>query len=318
MRRLIAGVVLIFACSLGVAAQASKPSAASKPSPAVQSTAAEPVTEATVNSFLKHMFGYDASISWDVLDIGPSRAAGVTEVIVLLKNPQGQQNVRLYVTQDGKHAVVGDLMPFGADPFAPARAEIAARANGPARGPANAAVTIVEFSDLECPSCKAAQATIDRLLAEEPDVRFIFQNFPLRAHPWAFLGAAYVDCIGRQNTPAVWKFIEAVYANQEQITAMLPQSATSIEDAMKQAFPAISKKLQELAASAGANPQKVSACAAEPATAERIRKSIELGEGLDVTGTPTLFVNGRRIQNVNGLPYEVLKSMVDAAKTAGK
>lgn len=318
MRRSIAALALVcISLAIWVVAQApAKPAQSAQPK---AGPAAGGLTEATVNSFLKHTFGYDSSISWQVLSIGPSAANGVTDVSVLLKNPQGQQAVHLYVMPDGKYAIVGDMMPFGADPFAAARAEIAARNNGVSRGPANAAVTIVEFSDLQCPSCKAAQPTIDRLLADEPDVRFIFQNYPLeKMHPWAFLGAAYADCIGRQNNAAFWKFIESVYGNQEQITGMLPQNAASAEDAMKQASPAISKKLQELASASGANAGQVATCAADPATTARIRKSLELGSDLGVSGTPTLFVNGRRIQNVNGLPYEVLKSMVDAAKGAGK
>lgn len=315
MRRPIAALVSVcIFLSASVIAQGPVKSGQASPS-----TAGSTLTEAIVDSFLKHTFGYDPSISWQVLSIAPSRADGVTDVSVLLKNPQGQQIVHLYVMPDGKHAIVGDLMPFGADPFAPARAEIQARANGVSRGPANAPVTIVEFSDLQCPSCKAAQPTIDRLLADEPDVRFIFQNYPLeRLHPWAFLGAEYADCVGRQNNAAFWKFIESVYTNQEQITGLLPQNAASAEDTMKQASPAISKKLQELAAASGANAQQVATCAVEPATAARVRKSLQLGTDLDITGTPTLYVNGRRVQNVNGLPYDVLKAMVDAAKTAAK
>jgi protein-disulfide isomerase len=317
MRRLVLNLLLV--CTLAMVGVAQQKSTARQPgTPAPPVTGANVPSESTVNSFLKHMFGYDPSISWTVLGISSSIAPGVTDVAVMLKNPQGQQNVHLYVTPDGKNALVGDLMPFGADPFAPARAEISARANGASRGPANAPVTIVEFSDLECPSCKAAQPTVDKLLADEPDVRFIFQNFPLeRVHPWAFLGASYADCIGRENSAALWKFIENVYASQEQITALLPQNV-AVDAAMKQAEPAIAKKLQEIAAGAGANPQQVATCAADPATAARVRKSLALGEALQVTGTPTLFINGRRIQSLNGMPYEVLKSMVDVAKKEGK
>jgi protein-disulfide isomerase len=124
--------------------------------------------------------------------------------------------------------------------------------------------------------------------------------------------------VGKQNNAAFWKFIETVYANQEQITGLLSQNATNAADAMKQASSAISKKLQEFVTASGANAQQAATCAADPGTTARIRKSLELGNDLNVTGTPTLFVNGRRVQNVNGLPYEILKAMVDAAKKAGK
>jgi protein-disulfide isomerase len=277
-------------------------------------------TKEIVDAFMKHMFGYDPNITYQVLDIHPSRAAGVGEAMVSLKTPQGQQTGIFYIMPGGKFAIIGgEMMPFGADPFAPARAEIAARANGPTRGPANAAVTVVEFSDLECPACKTAQPTVDRLIADEPDVKFIFQNNPLeKLHPWAFLAATYADCVGRQNNDAFWQFVGSAYQNQEAITALLPSNATSGADAMKQASPAVAKKLQELVAATPANSVKVAACAAEPATAERVRKSLALGGDLDVTGTPTVYVNGRRIANVSGIPYETLKAIVDAEKTTNK
>ncbi len=271
----------------------------------------------TVESFMKHMFGWDKNITYEVLEIKPSRSAGVAQVYVILKSSQGQQSGIFYVMPDGKYAILGgDLMPFGADPFAPARKEIAARATGPTKGPANAAVTVVEFSDLECPACKAAQPTVDRLIADEPDVKFVFQNFPLEnLHPWALLAAKYADCVGRQNNDAFWTFVGSVYRDQDAITALLPTNASNVGEAMKQATPAITKKLQDLVAATPANSSKVAACASEPATAERIRSSIALGQDLDVTGTPTLYVNGRRLPNLGGMPYETLKAIVDAAKS---
>lgn len=274
-------------------------------------------TKETVESFMKHMFDYDPNVTYQVLDIRPSRAAGVGEAVVALKTPQGQQTGIFYILPGGKFAIIGgELMPFGADPFAPARAEISARANGPSRGPAHAPVTVVEFSDLECPACKAAQPTVDRLIADEPDVKFIFQNYPLeKLHPWAFLAATYADCVARQNNDAFWQFVGSVYQNQEAVTALLPSNATSGEDAMKQASPAIAKKLKELVAATPANSDKVAACAVEPATVERVRKSLALGSDVGVTGTPAIFINGRLIANVGGIPYETLKAIVDAAKT---
>lgn len=324
MRRLISTVFVLFVLLAYVAAQQKAPAKTDTPAGNKQTKqsaagSAAPASNATVDSFLRHMFGYDPSLSWQIVNIAPSPAAGVADVTVVLKNPQGQQSVHLYVTPDEKHAIVGELLPFGADPFAAARAEIAARANGVERGPANAAVTIVEFSDLECPSCKAAQPTIDRLLSDEPDVKFIFQNFPLqRIHPWAFLAASYADCVAQQNKNAFWKFIESVYSNQEQITALLPTNASSAQEQIKQAEPAIAKKLQDLASGAGANAQQVATCSTQPATAARIASSIKLGEDLGVTGTPTIYINGRRVASVGAMPYETLKSIVDYARKTTK
>ena len=71
------------------------------------------------------------------------------------------------------------------------------------------------------------------------------------------------------------------------------------------------RPLTEKVACAGGNVKALAACAASPATAGRVDASLELGKSLDVTGTPTLFINGRKISNVGGMPYDVLKQLVE-------
>jgi protein-disulfide isomerase len=258
-------------------------------------------SEETVNAFMKQMFGYDPSVTWKIATIRPSEAEGLTEVLVVLSNSQGQQNSRLYVTTDGKHAVVGDIIPFGDHPFTPAQEMLSKGMNGPFRGPADAPVTVVEFSDLQCPHCKEAQPTIDKLMAEEKNARLVFQNFPLPSHDWAAKAAYYGDCIGRTSPDAFWKYVASVYDAQKDITA-------SNAD----------EKLTAIAEQSGAKGADTAACAAKPETATRVQHSMALGVALGVTGTPTLFVNGRKISNVSGLPYETLKGLTEFAAREGK
>jgi protein-disulfide isomerase len=137
-------------------------------------------SEETVNSFLQQTFGYDSTVTWKITAIKPSIAAGLAEVDVVLSNSQGQSVTTLYVTPDGKHALTGDILPFGAKPYQSAKEALLKGVNGPSRGPDKAPVTIVEFSDLQCPHCKDAQPVIDKLLTEEPNARFVFQNFLCR------------------------------------------------------------------------------------------------------------------------------------------
>ena len=83
-------------------------------------------------------------------------------------------------------------------------------------------MTVVEFGDLQCPHCKEAQPTIEKLMAEEKNARLVFQNFPLPSHDWAAKAAAYGDCLGRTSSDAFWKFLASVYAAQTDITAATP------------------------------------------------------------------------------------------------
>src|SRR5260370_20866748 len=182
MRRLLLCCSLVWlVVSFAVAQQKSSAKSKDAPPPAPTFSTRLP-SEETVNSFMKQMFGYDPSVSWKAVSIKPTEAQGIAEVMVVVSNAQGQQNSRLYVTSDGKHALIGDIIPFGTRPFDTAREELAKKADGPSRGPADAAVTVVEFSDLQCPHCKDAQPTVDKLMAEEKNARLVFENFPLPSH----------------------------------------------------------------------------------------------------------------------------------------
>jgi protein-disulfide isomerase len=78
------------------------------------------------------------------------------------------------------------------------------------------------------------------------------------------------------------------------------------------------QKLTAVADASGVKGSDIAACAAKPDTKSRIDASVNLGKKVEVTGTPTLFINGRRIANVNGIPYDVLKSMVEFEARQGK
>jgi protein-disulfide isomerase len=221
---------------------------------------------------------------------------GLAEVNVVLASPQGQQLSRFYVTSDGQHALTGDIIPFGAKPFDPVKNELLKGVTGPARGPKDSPVLIVEFGDLQCPACKAAQPTIEALIAAEPNARFVFQNFPLEMHNWAAKGAAYADCVGRASNDAFWKFVSKTYETQSDITA-----ANADE------------KLTALADAAGVKGADIAACATTPVTKAHVDASLALGKEVEVTGTPTLFINGRRIGSFDAHMSDVYKGLVDFA-----
>jgi protein-disulfide isomerase len=290
--------LLLLTCAL-VSAQA--PSLA-KPGekPEYAAPAANLPSEATVNSFMEQTFGYEPQVSWKIASIKPASVPGLAEVDVVLASPQGQQLSRFYVTADGDHAVVGDIIPFGAHPFAHVRGILEKSVNGPSRGPKDAPVLIVEFGDLQCPVCKAAQPAIEGLIASEPNARFVFQNFPLEMHNWAAKGANYAQCVAEASNEAFWKFIAKTYESQSDITA-----ANADE------------KLTALADGAGVKGADIAACAAKPETKTKVEASIALGKSVNVTGTPTVFVNGRSIGSISQIPAETLKALVDfAAKPA--
>jgi protein-disulfide isomerase len=292
-------VVMVLVFSIFAVAQqkpAAKPTKGEAAKPATRlgtHASANLPSEDDVNAFLRETFGYDPQLTWKIASIKPSKAEGLAEVNVQISGPQGQGTQKFFVSEDGKHAVVGDIIPFGKHPFEEIRQELQKKVTGPARGPADAPVTVVEFSDLQCPHCKEANPTVEKLLNESSNIHFVFQNFPLPMHNWAQKGAAYADCIGKTSNEAFWKFIASVYDAQTEITA---------ENA--------DQRLTELADKAGVKGPDIAACSTQPETQSRVESSVELGKSLDVNSTPTLFINGRPV-GVSGNNYDVLKQLVD-------
>ncbi len=259
-------------------------------------TATSPTTD-TVNSFLKSLWGYDANRIWKVAAIQKTDAPGVSKVVVYVAERGANAKVQLtqfFVTPDGKHAIAdGTVTPFGATPFADLRQLMQQRADGPARGAAGKDLLIVEFADLQCPHCKEAQPSVDQLMKDFPNARFVFENFPLsEIHPAAFLAAAYGVCVAQQKSDAFFPYVQAVFDTQASLT----------EDQTKPTLAAAVTKV-------GLDPAAVATCAAAPATVDKVNASLKLGEDAGVDQTPLLIVNGH-ILPASGMPYETLKQIV--------
>jgi len=297
--RLIPVSVLLIAtlCAVG---QKATPPAGQKAAPASGSSAAAKSAQPAsgplpsneqIDAAMKRVFGYDPAVTWQILDITRSPIPGVADVLLSINR---QAPIHMYLSETSQEAIVGELLPFGANPFAAARSRLSA-ADGPAQGAQQPVISIVEFSDLECPHCKAAQPIVEKLVTDFPQVRYTFQQFPLPAslHPWAMKAALYADCAAHANKTAFWKYIDSIFENQAGI-------ATATAD----------DKLKELATTAGLDAQKLAACAVDPATQARVNKSLDLGKSLDVNETPTVFINGRRVKGIANIPYDQLKALV--------
>jgi protein-disulfide isomerase len=259
-------------------------------------TASSPTTQ-VVNEFLKQIWGYDPNRVWEVVGIQSTEVPGIARVTVLV----GEQGVShsaaptvFFVTPDGHHAIAGSaIITFGAHPFAEVQQKLKEQATGPYRGSSSKTLMLVEFADLQCPDCKMAAPTMDKLAADFPKARIVFQYFPLSSiHPQAMQAAAYGVCVAQQKgNAAFFQFVQAVFDTQDSLK-------TDAEGTLKAA-----------AAKAGANAAEVATCAATPAAENAVAASVKLGEDLNVNETPTLFVNGRQVP-VAGIPYATLKQIV--------
>jgi protein-disulfide isomerase len=263
-------------------------------------TAASP-TRQTVEDFLHAFWGYDASRVWQVQAILPTQAPGVSRVLVLVKAaaPQAKDKDQIaqlsfFTLPDGKWLVADQLLPFGSKPFENYREILKANASGPSKGAAAKDLELVEFSDFECPHCKDAQPTLQKLLADYPSAHFVHQDFPLvQIHPEALKAALHGYCVTKAGgNDAFFKYSDAVFATQSGLT---PTTAD--------------ETLKEAETKAGQDPAKIAACAAMPEAKAAVDTSRALGERVGVNQTPTLFVNGRALP-INGIPYEMLQKII--------
>ena len=259
-------------------------------------TAATP-TRDTVDAFLRQTWGYDPDRVWQVEAIQKTSAPGVSKVVIVVaqkSNPQQTGSLAFFTTPDGGYIIANDVLPFGAHPFDTRRQLLQAAASGPARGATAKNLMLVEFADFECPHCKEVQPTLAKVLLDFPQARFVYENFPLVSiHTEAYKAAAYSACVAKQNgDEAFFRFAEATYANQAQLT---PETST--------------QALNDAATKAGADAAKVAACSTTAEAKSAVDASLKLGQDLDVNQTPTLFVNGRSVP-LGGVSYEQLKQII--------
>ena len=266
-----------------------------KPDPA-NFTAAAP-TQETVNAFLQASWGYDETRVWEVWAIQKTEVDGISRVTLLVGDKTGKQKIvpaQFFVLPDNKHVFAGDdIMPFGANPFAEARAIAQQRADGPYRGSAPKDLEIVEFADFQCPHCKAAQANMDKLAVDFPKARIVFQNFPLPMHAAAATAAAYGYCVTKQGgSDTFFTFATAVFEGQEGLTSADGATLT----------------LNSAVTKAGLDPVAIAACAKTPAALAAVAAMVKLGQDLKITQTPTLVINGRQVPA--NAPYDTIKQII--------
>ncbi len=294
--------------TVSAVAQPTLPATAKPAAPAVAAPAGAPSQELMENYF-KRVFGYDSNLQIHVVSIQQSANPELFDVLTVFATPDGQQAIHWYVTRNLESIVAGDLRPFGSDPFAHDRAELAKSAFGPTRGPVNAKLLIVEFADLECPACREADATMEKLYADYPEARFVFQSFPLsQLHPWAFRAATYLDCISRANTDQAFSFISSVYTHQREIEGIVHRTGDDGKSYVDDAE--VIGRMKHYAETSGADPAKMQACADSTDAAARVQRSIAIAQALGVNSTPTLYVNGRHVGNPGSVPYEALKTII--------
>jgi protein-disulfide isomerase len=206
------------------------------------------------------------------------------------------QMVAFYVSRDGRYLLRGEAVDLTVDPHQKVMERIAL-AGQPVRGPEGAKVTIVEYSDFECPFCARVYETLENQVLKEygDKVRFVFKNFPLsNMHPWAEDAALASECAFLQGNDQFWSMYNGLFAQQGDITKEnLPEKAAAIAE------------------QGGIDVAKLRECLAGRTALAAVKADEEEAAALGVNSTPTFFVNGRRLSGAQ--TYESFKQVIDQA-----
>ena len=219
-------------------------------------------------------------------------AVGIALVAVMI----GCQGEDFTEVLDGQHQIMTKLADLekklgqGASPPAaaprPARVYDIPAGDSPFKGPANASVLLVEFSDFECSFCAQVPSLVDQVLKVYPtEVKVVYKQFPITTHKYGM--AASRAALAAHKQGKFWEMHDKLFENQ---SALQPD------------------RVKEYARQIGLDVARFEKDMASPEVQKQIDEESKLADQSDVPGTPTLFVNGRRVENRT---FESIKRMIE-------
>jgi protein-disulfide isomerase len=229
-----------------------------------------------------------------VTDLAPAEVPGWSKGSLEVSAAGNTQNMSFLVSQDGRYFISGEVVDLTTDPLQAVMQKIDLKGQ-PARGPADAKVTIVEYSDFQCPFCsRGYQVVEEQVMPEYKDkVKFYFKNLPLKSiHPWAEGAAIAAECAKQQSGDGFWSVYNALFKNQKDIN----------QGNLKE-------KVTQFAKDANLDDAKFTQCFDTKASQAQVDKDVEEATTVGANSTPTFFINGRRLEGAQ--PFENFKAIID-------
>jgi protein-disulfide isomerase len=279
----------------------------------------------TILANLKVQFPQLEDLQVTMGPLEPSGFVGLDHGSFSMVTPQGNQtqrflvssdNTKLYLisgepidvskSQDEIAAVVAEREAAEAEVARGRVAELAKAAEGrPVRGNPSAPITIVEFSDFQCPYCARGAETLEAVLDKHDDVKFVFAHYPLGFHPWAKPAAIAAQCAGEQKADAFWALHDKYFEEQTAIT-----------------LDNVLAKSREYLDGAGIDMDSWTQCAEDQASeayqaaAKVVDDDLALGSRHGVSGTPGFFINGRILSGAQ--PIEAFDALIEQVRAEAR
>ena len=224
-------------------------------------------------------------------------------VVVTIDNGDKKQDLKFLISKD--HSSMMRMVKFdlNKDPYADTMSKI--DINGrPTRGAKSSKVVVVNFDDFECPFCsRMHQELFPEVLKEYGDrVTFVYKDYPLvEIHPWATHAAVDANCLAAQNVNAYWDFADYIHANQHEVSNEKTPAAR---------LDALDRLTLLQGQKHNLDIVKLQSCI-KAQDDSAVKASMKEAEGVGVEATPTLFVNGEKVDGA--VPVNELRAALDRA-----
>lgn len=202
----------------------------------------------------------------------------------------------VFITKDGSYLFLSSPLNISTklqeESEQPSEAEVSVD-DDPQKGPSDAKVTIIEFSDFQCPYCKKAEPTLKQIFDEYgSNVRLVFRDFPLSFHQYAQKASEASECAYEQGK--YWEYHDVLYEKQDALDVA---------------------SLKQYAKDLGLDSAKFDSCLDSGKYASEVQKDFQDGQAAGVSGTPSFFIldeNGNVVENIVGAqPFSAFKTVID-------
>jgi protein-disulfide isomerase len=294
-------LVLLLIC-IGCSAQAPPPAAPAQPA------AAAPDLVQSVERHVRAQYQLPPDVK---VIVGPLRASDFPNydaMTIVFDSPENKRAYDFLLSHDHKTLLRLTRMDLTKDPYAEVMKKIDVKER-PTRGNKDAKVVVVNYDDFECPFCSHMHSTLfPEIFKEYGDrVLFIYKDYPLEeVHPWAIHAAVDANCLNAQSGDAYWDYADYLHSPQNSVRSLKDRQAQFAE-------------LDKLALMNGEkhnlNQSQLQSCI-KAQDDKAVRTSMSEGDGIGVNATPTLFVNGAKLDGA--VPAEEVRAALDQAlKDAG-
>lgn len=265
---------------------------------------APPDTARKIEHQVRSYYNIPADVKVIIGDITPSSDWPTYDTVaVTIDGDNKRQDYKFLLSKDRGTMLRVTKFDLNKDPFAELMSKI--DVNGrPSRGAKSAKVVVVNYDDFECPYCSHMHETLfPEILKEYGDrVTFIYKDYPLaEIHPWAIHAAVDANCLAAQNADAYWDFADYIHPNKREVDT---------EKTAQARFDAIDKIAMLQGQKHNLDTAKLQQCVKAQDEAA-VRTSMKEADGLGVNATPTLFINGQKIDGA--VPVAEIRAALDQA-----